>query len=96
MNNNQKMANLARNSAEVRALLERTLNTKQNVINTIPIRGQPIQAPLDIPAAELPSGNYVTVFLRNGLANRIFQVLAALGYSEKYNKKLILCKTLSR
>lgn len=41
-------------------------------------------------------GNYVTVFLRNGLGNRIFQVLAALGYAEKYNKKLILCKTLSR
>lgn len=41
-------------------------------------------------------GDYVTVYLRNGLANRIFQILAALGYAERYKKKLILSKTLSR
>ena len=41
-------------------------------------------------------GNYVTVYLRNGLGNRIFQVLAALGYAERYKKKVILCKAFSR
>jgi len=45
---------------------------------------------------KLPPGNLVTVFLRNGLGNRIFQILAALAYSEKYKKKLVLCKALSR
>jgi len=48
------------------------------------------------PVSPAPPGDYVTVYLRNGLANRIFQILAALGYAERYKKKLILSKTLSR
>jgi hypothetical protein len=39
--------------------------------------------------------NLVSIRLRNGLGNRIFQILAAQGYAEKYNKQLIICKALN-
>jgi len=39
-------------------------------------------------------GDLVTIQLRNGLGNRIFQVLAAKAYAEKYNKQVVLCKRL--
>jgi hypothetical protein len=32
-------------------------------------------------------GDLVTIQLRNGLVNRIFQVLAANAYAEKYSSK---------
>ena len=36
--------------------------------------------------------NYLTVCINGGLGNQIFQIGAALGYCEKYNKNLILSK----
>jgi len=41
------------------------------------------------------SGNLVSFRIRNGIGNRIFQILAGLGYAEKYNKKFVLCNNLS-
>jgi len=41
------------------------------------------------------NNRYVCFRIRNGLGNRIFQVLAALGYAEKYNKIVVLCESLS-
>lgn len=37
-------------------------------------------------------GDLVSPVLKSGLGNRIFQVLAALGYSEKYGKKCVISK----
>ena len=42
----------------------------------------------------IPCGNLVSIRLRNGLGNRIFQILAALGYAEKYDKELVICRGL--
>ena len=42
----------------------------------------------------LPPGNIVSVVLRNGLGNRIFQILTGLGYAEKYNKVFIISRSL--
>jgi hypothetical protein len=36
--------------------------------------------------------NYIIIDITGGLANQIFQIGAALGYCEKYNKNLILSK----
>jgi hypothetical protein len=41
-----------------------------------------------------PPGRFVSVILRNGLGNRIFQILAALGYAEKYNKVCVISRSL--
>ena len=41
---------------------------------------------LNIPQRIVP-GEYVTVRLMGGIGNRIFQILAALGYSDKFEKK---------
>ena len=38
-------------------------------------------------------GNLVTVILNCGLGNWIFKILAGLGYTEKYGKQFVLCKT---
>lgn len=37
----------------------------------------------------------VTVELSNGLGNRIFQILAAIGYGEKYKKTPVICRAFS-
>jgi hypothetical protein len=39
--------------------------------------------------------NLVSVRLRNGLGNRIFQVFAAQGYAEKFNKHVVICKDMN-
>jgi len=44
---------------------------------------------------EIP-GNLVCPQLGHGIGNRIFQVLAALGYAEKYGKKCVISKANSR
>ena len=38
-------------------------------------------------------GDYVSVRLGAGIGNRIFQVLAALGYSEKFQKKCVISRS---
>jgi hypothetical protein len=38
-------------------------------------------------------GNYVSVKLMGGIGNRIFQVLAALGYSEKFQKRCVISRS---
>ena len=38
-------------------------------------------------------GNYVSVTLMGGIGNRIFQVLAALGYSEKFQKECVISRS---
>lgn len=35
--------------------------------------------------------NYVSIKLLSGLGNRIFMILAALNYAEKYNKQFVYC-----
>lgn len=47
---------------------------------------------LNITANKETPGGLVCTSLRNGLANRIFQVLAALGYAEKYSKQCVISK----
>ncbi len=37
-------------------------------------------------------GDYVSVSLSGGIGNRIFQILAALGYSEKFKKKCVISR----
>jgi hypothetical protein len=68
----------------MQALLDRSKTKKSNEAKTI----------VDL---KDPSGRQyeVTVELCNGLGNRIFQILAAIGYGEKYNKRPVICKAFS-
>jgi hypothetical protein len=85
------MTQLARKSPEVHALLQATLNKKNNAINNIPgIQNMIISARPSIG----PPGNFVSVILRNGLGNRIIQLLAAMGYAERYKKICVISRAL--
>jgi hypothetical protein len=44
-------------------------------------------------APNIIQGDYVTMQLLGGIGNRIFQVLAALGYSEKFQKKCVISRS---
>jgi len=45
--------------------------------------------------SEIIPGGMVTVELRNGLGNRIFQLLAAIGYGEKHKKEAVICRAFN-
>jgi|Laugrespbdmm15sd_2_1035082.scaffolds.fasta_scaffold08168_3 hypothetical protein len=47
----------------------------------------------DIQQPNLIQGDYVTVRLLGGVGNRIFQLLAALGYSEKFQKIPVISRS---
>jgi len=68
--------------------LAKSVTPLANNVRSI-ILGETIQNKIE--PREFP-GNLVCPFLRNGLGNRIFQVLAALGYAEKYGKKCVISK----
>ena len=86
------MTHLARNSPDVHALLQATLNTKNNAIHGI--HGIHNKVPSEAPSYVGPPGNFVSVILRNGLGNRIIQLLAAIGYAERYKKICVLSQAL--
>jgi len=83
------MIKLARNSPDVHALLMKTRNNKQNTVNITHSRVPSEPAPRGI-----SPGNFVSVILRNGLGNRIFQLLAALAYAEQYKKICVISQSL--
>jgi hypothetical protein len=86
------MSHLARNSPNIHALLKATLNRKNNTINNINSIDNKVSSE-PISYAE-PPGNFVSVILRNGLGNRIIQLLAALGYAERYKKVCVISQAL--
>jgi hypothetical protein len=93
---NDPMGNLYKKSPEIHALLTMSLNNKQYALNKntcIPCVPFIPTAPIH-PISSAPPGRLVSVILRNGLGNRIFQILAALGYAEKYKKVCVISRDL--
>ena len=41
----------------------------------------------------ISDNNYLTIKITGGIGNQLFKIISALGFCEKYNKKLILSKT---
>ena len=68
----------------IQALLDRLKNEKKTGLQNVVISRSPVSQVSE-----------VTVELRNGLGNRIFQILAAIGYAEKYKKNPVICKAFS-
>ena len=79
------MVKLQKKAPEVAEFLRRKELLRNAMINPSPVVIQPPP----------PPGKFVSVLLRNGLGNRIFQILAALGYAEKYKKVCVICKALT-
>lgn len=82
---------LRQNAPDVAALLEKTLNGKHISLNSR-INNTLNTSDLPINSLVNPPGNFVSIILRNGLGNRIFQLLAAIGYAEKYNKQCVISR----
>jgi hypothetical protein len=82
-----KMAMLSKKSPDIHNLLLENLNKKINTISALNAINMvnPINIP-NINSALLPPGNFVSVILRNGLGNRIFQILAALDMQRNIRK----------
>lgn len=79
----------------IQALLNRSKANKMKDIQTILKSREPVAQDILKPRETVAEEQQVTVELRNGLGNRIFQILAAIGYGEKYNKTPVLCKAFS-
>jgi hypothetical protein len=80
-----------RNNSTVRNVARKPLPIiKNNILNVstaeLGYSLSLIQAPNTIP------GDYVSVRLIGGVGNRIFQILAGLGYSEKYQKTFVISR----
>ena len=90
-----KMTMLSKKSPDIHNLLLGNLNKKINTIGALNALNMvnPVNIS-NINTAHLPPGNAVSVILRNGLGNRIFQILAALGYAEKYKKICVISRNL--
>lgn len=103
----QKKADTIHNSmpivANQIALIPKIETTVKPTImrNNQPISARPISTaqPRNLPYFMMNSqnytvpGNYVSVILTGGIGNRIFQVLAALGYSEKFQKECVISRS---
>jgi len=79
----------------IQALLDKSKATKMNKIDSILKSREPMVQNILKPREISTEEQEVTVELRNGLGNRIFQILAAIGYGEKYKKTPVLCKAFS-
>lgn len=69
------------------------LNIQRPTISTAQVRKIPQYILPVIQTHNIIQGDYVCPRLLGGIGNRIFQILAALGYSEKFQKKCVISRS---
>jgi hypothetical protein len=88
INNNNRNALIVNSvKGSIQGLVTADIQENKNEFQAQPILFKPV----DI---KIPKGNLVSVELKNGLGNRIFQILAAMRYAEIHNKQFVISKSL--
>jgi hypothetical protein len=88
INNNNRPAIIVNTTkGSIQGHIKTDIPIVKNELQDISILLQPLNI-------KIPRGDLVSIELKNGLGNRIFQILAAMKYAEMHNKKFVICKSL--